>query len=338
MLFLFFGGGNMKKALTLIAFLLAVCSVVEFAACKSGGKYPAKDIQFIVPADAGGGTDGISRKLTGLAEKSLGGSFYVINKSDASAAIGPNQVMNSAPDGYTIGAATYDSVIGSIWNQFIKGYDMDKLTFIALATEESDAIMVLSESPYKSFDDLIQAARDKPGQIKIAINGIGARNHLAMLRIEEKYQVTFNMISYTTSAPQREALLNREVEAVITSLGDFAAILNSGTCRGLIELSAERNKAYPGVPTARDFGLGDEFLTGSFVAIIAPAGIPPETALALENAFKDAITSGEFVDWASSNGISARFLAGGDCEAYIKQVQQKDFSILDELKNQGLIK
>jgi tripartite-type tricarboxylate transporter receptor subunit TctC len=328
----------MKKTLTLIAVLLAICSVMGFAEGGSDAKYPTKDIQFIVPADAGGGTDGISRKLTSLAEKPLGGSFYVVNKSDASAAVGPNQVMNSAPDGYTIGAVTYDSVIGSIWNQFIKGYDMNKLKFIALATEESDAIMVLSESPYKSFDDLIQAAKQKPGQLKIAINGIGARNHLAMLRIEEKYNVKFNMISYTTSAPQREALLNKEVEAVITSLGDFAAILKSGTCRGLIELSAERNKAYPDVPTIKDFGLGDEFLTGSFVAIIAPAGISPEIASALENAFKTAIANEEFVSWAASNGITAHFLSGSDCETYIKQVQKKDFSILDELKKQGIIK
>lgn len=328
----------MKKTVALLAVVLAICPATGFAAGKSDASYPAKDIQFVVPADAGGGTDGISRKLAGLVEKSLGGAFYVVNKSDASAAVGPNQVMNSAPDGYTIGAATYDSVIGSIWNRFIKGYDMSKLKFIALATEESDAIMTLSESPYKSFDDLIQAAKENPGQLKIAINGIGARNHLAMLRIEEKYQVKFNMISYTTSAPQREALLNKEVEAVITSLGDFASILNSGTCRGLIELSAERNKAYPDVPTLRDFGLGDEFLTGSFVAIIAPAGIAPEIASALETAFKTAITSEEFGSWAASNGVTARFLSGSDCEAYIKQVQEKDFAILDALKNQGIIK
>lgn len=328
----------MKKNLALIAALLAICPTLVFAAGASDAQYPAKDIQFVVPADAGGGTDGISRKFTSLAEKSLGGSFYVVNKSDASAAVGPNQVMNSAPDGYTIGAITYDSVVGSIWNRFIKGYDMNKLKFIALATEESDAIMTLSESPYASFDDLIQAARQKPGQIKIAINGIGARNHLSMLRIEEKYNVKFNMISYTTSAPQREALLNKEVEAVITSLGDFASILQSGTCRGLIELSAERNKAYPDVPTIKDFGLGDEFLTGSFVAIVAPAGVSPEIASALENAFKAAITSEEFVSWAASNGVTAHFLTGSDCESYIKQIQEKDFSILDNLKNQGIIK
>jgi tripartite-type tricarboxylate transporter receptor subunit TctC len=328
----------MKKSQVLAAVLLAACSVAGFAAGGSDAKYPTKDIQFVVPADAGGGTDGISRKLAGLADKALGGSFYVVNKSDASAAVGPSQVMNASADGYTIGAVTYDSVIGSVWKQFIKGYDTKKLKFIALATEESDAVMVLTESPYKTFDDLIQAARESPGQIKIAINGIGARNHLAMLRIEEKYGVKFNMITYTTSAPQREALLNKEVEAVITSLGDFSSILKSGTCKGLIELSSERNKAYPDVPVLKDYGLGDEFLTGSFVAIVAPAGIAPEIASALENSFKTAIASDEFVTWATSNGITARFLSGAECEAYIKQVQQKDFAILDDLKAQGLLK
>jgi tripartite-type tricarboxylate transporter receptor subunit TctC len=329
---------KMKKAPVLAVVLVTVCSAMAFAAGGSDAKYPAKDIQFIVPADAGGGTDGISRKLSGLAEKALGGSFYLVNKSDASAAVGPSQVMNAAADGYTIGAVTYDSVIGSVWKKFIKGYDTSKLKFIALATEESDAIMVLSESPYKTFDDLIQAAKEKPGQLKIAVNGIGARNHLVMLRIEKKYGVKFNMITYTTSAPQREALLNKEVEAVITSLGDFAAILKSGTCKGLIELSAERNKAYPDVPVLKDYGLGDEFLTGSFVAIVAPAGIKPEVASALENAFKTAVSSNEFVSWATSNGITARFLTGAECEAYVKRVQQKDFAVLDGLKAQGLLK
>lgn len=328
----------MKTKTTIVLWgLIVLGAMTGFINCTSRANYPTKDIQFIVPADAGGGTDGICRKLLRLVEQELGGSFYVVNKADSAAAVGPNLVMGERPTGYTIGSVTYDSVIGAVWKQFIPGYDLKRLDFIALVTEESDALMVLAESPYQTFNDLIEGARQNPGKIRIAINGIGQRNHLAMLRIEKEYGVKFNMITYHTSAPQREALMNKEVDAAITSLADFASILQSGVARGIVELSAVRNKAYPDVPTIKEFNLGDEFLTGSFVAIVAPAGMPAEIVLKLENAFKAAITSEDFTNWGTSMGVTAHFLGGEELDAYIKRLQDKDFASLDELKSQGIL-
>jgi tripartite-type tricarboxylate transporter receptor subunit TctC len=131
--------------------------------------------------------------------------------------------------------------------------------------------------------------------------------------------------------------MNKEVDAAITSLADFASILQSGVARGIVELSAVRNKSYPDVPTIKEFGLGDEFLTGSFVAIVAPAGMPAEIVLKLENAFKAAITSEDFTNWGTSMGVTAHFLGGEELDAYIKRLQDKDFAALDELKSQGVL-
>jgi tripartite-type tricarboxylate transporter receptor subunit TctC len=327
------------KTKTIIAIwgLIVFGAATGFANGASEANYPSKDIQFIVPAEAGGGTDGICRKLLGLVEKELGGSFYVVNKPDSAAAVGPNLIMGEQPTGYTIGSVTYDSVIGAVWRQFIPGYGLDRLDLIALATEESDALMVLAESPYQTFNDLIEGARQNPEKIRIAINGIGQRNHLAMLRIEKEFGVKFNMITYHTSAPQREALINKEVDAAITSLADFASILQSGVARGIVELSAVRNKTYPEVPTIKEFGLGDEFLTGSFMAIVGPAGMPAAIIQKLENAFETAITSDEFTNWGTAMGLTPHFLSGEALDAYIKQIQDKDFVSLDELKNQGIL-
>ncbi len=176
-------------------------------------------------------TDAISRKVSMLAEKELGAAIYFVNKPGADDAVGPNSLMGAKPNGYTIGNLNYGFQSSMLrLPGLIKGYDLAKLQIFALITQEPDAIMVGKDSPYKTFDALIAAAKANPGKIRIADQGIGSRVSLLALKIQELYGVQFNMISYKSSAPQREAILNGEVDAAITSLGDFAPILSSGDC------------------------------------------------------------------------------------------------------------
>ena len=113
--------------------------------------YPSKDIQFYVNADAGGGTDSICRKITQLAEKQLGGSFYLVNKPGVADAVGPSLIMAAKPDGYTIGNINYGSAVTAVYQKIVNDYSMDRLRFIALVTEECDAIMVSKRVPYRTF-------------------------------------------------------------------------------------------------------------------------------------------------------------------------------------------
>ncbi|NCB27431.1 MAG: tripartite tricarboxylate transporter substrate binding protein, partial [Bacteroidia bacterium] len=251
-----------KKVLVLLTCVLLAASALFAQGAPE--VYPSKDIEFIVSSGAGGGTDAISRKVSQLAEKELGKSVYFVNKPGADDAVGPNLLMGAKADGYTIGNLNYGSIINAPFTGLIKGYDLAKLEIFALITQEPDAIMVGKNSPYKTFDALIAAAKANPGKIRVADQGIGSRVNLLALKIQELYGVKFNMISYQSSAPQREAILNGEVDAAITSLGDFAPILNSGDAVGVVEFSTVRNAGYPTVPTSKELGLSDSLLSGSF--------------------------------------------------------------------------
>jgi tripartite-type tricarboxylate transporter receptor subunit TctC len=329
----------MKKMYAVrIAALIAVTGVaLVLAGCAGKKEYPSKDIQFYVNANAGGGTDAICRKIGQLAERELGGSFYMVNKPGVADAVGPNLLMGSKPDGYTIGDITYGAIVTAVYQKMIPGYDLKKLNIICLITEESDAIMVGKDTPYQTFDDLIQAARARPGQILVGDQGIGARTSLLLRRIEAIYGVEFRKISYTSSSPQIEAMLNKEIEAAITSLGDFSSLLQSGEARGLIEFSTARNKAYPDVPTSTELNLGPDVLSSSFLAIAAPAGTPQEIVQKLEGAFRKAATSQEFAEWTITAGVSPRVLTGAELDKFISDVQTRDFSVLDDLKKQGVL-
>jgi tripartite-type tricarboxylate transporter receptor subunit TctC len=323
--------------LVLVTVLMLCCLAMGFAAGTGDGSYPSKDIQFIVGSGAGGGADAICRKIAQLTEKELGGTFYLVNKPGASDSIGPNLLMGSKPDGYTVGNVTYGAVVNAVYQNLIPGYDLNKLDFVALVTEESDAIMVGKDTPYTTFDELIQAAKANPGQIRMGDQGIGSRVNLVLRRVEAKYGVEFRKISYSSSAPQREAILNKEIDAAITSLGDFAPLLQSGDARGLIEFSTTRNLAYPTVPTSTELGLGEDVLSSSFLAIAVPAGTPAEYIQKLEGAIQKAAASKEFLDWTASVGVTARFLAGSELDQFIKTTQTRDFAALDELKKQGVL-
>ncbi len=317
---------------------LAVLLAIALASCASQGEYPSKDIQLVVNAQAGSGTDAINRQIAKLVETELKGEFYVVNKPDAVDATGPNTVMNAKADGYTIGNLNYGSVVNAVWEEAISGYSMDKLNLFAMVSQESDALMVGKNSPYKTFNDLIEAARQNPGKIRIGDQGIGSRVYLLTVRLEQSFGVSFNKISYKSSAAQREAILNNEIDAAITSLGDFSSLLNSGDSVGLIEFSTLQNKTYPTVPTAIAAGLGADFISGSFIIMGAPADTPKEIITKLEDAFEKAVNSKEFVDWTIATGITAQFMKGSELQTFVKNLQVQEFKYLDELKSQNILK
>lgn len=322
------------------AFVLLACMVLASATLFANGApetYPSKDIEFIVSSGAGGGTDAISRKVSQLAEKELGASIYFVNKPGADDAVGPNSLMGAKPNGYSIGNLNYGSIINAPFTGLIKGYDLAKLEIFALITQEPDAIMVGKNSPYKTFDALIAGAKANPGKIRIADQGIGSRVSLLALKIQELYGVKFNMISYQSSAPQREAILNGEVDAAITSLGDFAPILSSGDAVGVVEFSTKRNAGYPDVPTSTELGLSETLLSGSFLTLAAPAGTPADIIEKLVSAFGKAATSKEFADWTVTVGVTPDFKSGAELKTFIANKIEGETKALKALKAAGVI-
>lgn len=326
-----------KRKILLLLCLMVLVASGNLLAQGASEEYPSKDIEFIISSGAGGGTDSIARKVSQLAEKELGTSIYFVNMPGADDAVGPNALMGKRPDGYTIGNLNYGSIINAPFTGLIQGYDLEKLHIFALITQEPDAIMVNSNSPYQSFEALIDAAKKNPGEIRVADQGIGSRVNLLALRIEEAFDVDFNLISYKSSAPQREAILNGEVDAAITSLGDFAPLLDSGDANGIIEFSTGGNATYPDVPSSVELGLDESLLSGSFLTIAAPAGTPQEIIDTLVDAYGSAATSQEFIDWTKGVGVTPDFKSGAEFETFLQNKIEGETKALQELKDAGII-
>jgi tripartite-type tricarboxylate transporter receptor subunit TctC len=311
--------------------------VLSFTGSALAADFPTKDVRMVVPWGAGGGTDGIVRKISNIAEQALPKAIYVENVEGGLSATGVMDIMKSRPDGYNLGSLTYDSVITVPWQKLLPGYNLDKLKLICRITSEPDAIMVHAQGPYKTLGDLIDAAKKNPGKVKVGIQGVGSRVHLAMLRFQDVTGTKFNLVSYPGgAAPQKEAILSKEVEAVITSLGDFASLIQSGDVRGITELSEARNTTYPDVPTAKELGI--DIQIGSFILLAAPAGTPEDVIQKLEKVFSDAHHSDAFRTWLATTGVSPTWLGSAEVTQWATATQKEFFTMMDGLVKQGLLK
>ncbi len=324
------------KRIMLFAGVLII-SLGAFVIPSFAADYPDKDIRMVVPWGAGGGTDGIVRKLGTIAEKEIGRSIYVENIEGGISATGVLQVMKSQPNGYTLGALTYDSVVTVPWQGLLPSYQLEKLKLIARVTSEPDAIMASTKSPYKTVSDLVEAAKKDPEKVKVGIQNTGSRTHLAMLQLQDLTGARFKLISYPGgAAPQKEAILSGEVDVVVTSMGDFASLIESGDVRGVMEFSDTRNPTYPDVPTAKEEGM--DLQIGSFIVLAAPANTPDDVVAKVEAAYKAALESDEFQTWVSKIGVTPNWLGTAEVTAWANEFQSTLFGQMKELVEQGILK
>lgn len=298
--------------------------------------FPERDIRVVVPWGAGGGTDGIVRKITSMAEEQFdGASMYVENIEGGVSATGVGQVMSAKPDGYTLGALTYDSIVTVPWQGMLPTYKMDKLKFIARITSEPDALIVDADSDYQTLDDVIEAAKADPGKVRIAVQNLGGRVHLTLLQLQKLTGAEFKIVSYPGgAAPQKEAILSDEVDIALTSLGDFANLIDDGTVRGVVEFASTRNPTYD-VPTSVEEGY--ELQNGSFIVIAAPANTPDDVVATIEGAYKAAYDSEDFQSWIASVGVTPDWLGSDEVTGWADETAQGLFTEMDALVESGVL-
>lgn len=309
--------------------------VLALGACVIGASaaaadFPTRDIRLIVPWPAGGGADAISRKISNIAEQDLPKSIYVENIAGAVTATGLIQMTSARPDGHTVAVLTYDSVITLPRGNMVPGYSLDNMTPIARITTEADAIVVSKHTGIETFEQLVERAKANPGTVRVGVAPKGSGPYLSAMQLENLLDVDFNVITYAgSSSAEAEALLSGELDAAISSLGDFSGIIESGDAKGVIELTSVQNKTYTDVPTIKSKGF--DLQTGSFLILSAPKNTPEDALATLETSFKAAYDTEEFQGWLAQIGVTADWLGSDEVGPWMDGLQDKMFKLMDDL-------
>jgi tripartite-type tricarboxylate transporter receptor subunit TctC len=291
-----------------------------------------KSINLIVPFSAGGATDVGARLLAPLLEKELNTPVQVVNKPDAGGQAGYMDLANAKPDGYTLGYAVLPSTI-SLYLDPERKAAFNRKSFIPLALHviDPDVAAVKDDSPFKTMKDLIDAAKAKPGSIKVAVSAILGPSHLDMLQTQKLTGTEFALVNFDGGAPGTTALLGNHVDAKWGNIGDFMpTIRGSGGIRVLGVMDKEQSKFLPGVKTFEEQGIKQYSATSRGLAL--PAGTPQDIVDTLSAAVKKAMTNPDHQKKMEEMGVSVRYMDPTQFGAYWDEVEVPLKPIIDSIK------
>ena len=289
----------MTKIWQIIAVLAIVALLVEAGARRgsrsSGGSYPRKPVQVVVPYNAGGGTDNFVRLLSAAIDDGdlLPQPLVVLNQPGGSGTIGSRFVKDARPDGYRI-LCHHESIITA---QLSGATNFGPADFEPIAHSGGIELLVVvrADSPFASVRDLLEAARAEPDTVRFGAN-LGSPAHFTAMQLEAAHPgARFNLITAGGGQTRYISLIGGHLEAGIFSLAEYLSFAGEeGTppdrdIRALAMLSPERHPRLPDIPTCVEQEV--DATSSNAYYWWAPAGTPPAVIATLADAVGAAMQS-----------------------------------------------
>ncbi|HEX6361886.1 MAG TPA: tripartite tricarboxylate transporter substrate binding protein [Albitalea sp.] len=290
--------------------------------------FPERPITLVVPWPAGGSTDRHLRTLAEIAGKHLGQNIIVDNKPGAGGTLGPSSMaLNAKPDGYTIaqyplGMLRYPHMQKTNW------HPINDFTFIAGVSGYTFGFVVRSDSPYKSFNDYVEAARKAPGKLDYGSTGIGTSPHLLIEELSEAAKVKLTHVPFKGNADLMQALIGGHVMAASDASG-WDKFVDAGQMRLLLTFGEQRTKRWPDVPTAKD--LGYNVVSTSPYGIVGPKGMDPAVVKKLHDAFKAAIDDPKHMEVLAQLNQEPWYRSAEDYRKWAVETFAKEKTLIDKL-------
>ncbi len=308
---------TVKRALIGIAAITTLVAVQPVLAA-----FPERPVKLIVPFAPGGGTDMISRLLADGMSQELKQPVIVENKPGAGTTIGSADVARARPDGYTLLMATFAHVVNPYLHPKLP-YDTDKaFAAVSMIGHSPSVLVVKPDSPLKSVKDLLDAAREKPGRITYASQGVGTSAHLAGELLETLAKVDLSHVPYRGAGPALNDLLGGHVDMMFGTAAAVGSSLAAGTLRALGVTTTERSPALPDIPTIAESGVPD-YVLDSWYGLYAPAGTPADVIEKLNAAAHKAANTETFKNKVQSEGLVISTGTPKELDDYIKGEQAR---------------
>jgi tripartite-type tricarboxylate transporter receptor subunit TctC len=201
-------------------------------------------------------------------------------------------------------------------------------TFIIGVSGYTFGLTVRADSPYKTFNEYIEAARKSPGKIDYGSTGVGTSPHLLMEELAGNAKVTLNHIPFKGNADLTQAVLGGHVMAQSDASG-WDKLVESGQLRLLVTFGEKRTKRWPQVPTAQE--LGYNVVSTSPYGLVGPKGMDPAVVKALHDAFKKAMDEPRHLELLDQLNQDMWYRSGADYAKWARETFLKDKVLIERL-------
>jgi tripartite-type tricarboxylate transporter receptor subunit TctC len=274
----------------IVAAAVLAIGIVPAAAAQS---YPERLVRLIVPFPPGGPVDVTARIVGQPLGPILGQPLVIENRGGASGAIGAKLVAAAEPDGYTLLCGNISSLVVTPAVNRNRDYDPARaFTPVAKLTQNFQVLVVHPDFPAKTVQELVAYAKANPGKLNYSSPGPGNASHLAAELFKLKTGIDIVHVPYKGAAESATAVMGGQVQMFFGDIGGQLPLIRDGQLRALALSAETRSAEMPELPTMIESGVPD-YVSLTFIGVVAPAGTPPAIVGRLNAAINKALQAPE---------------------------------------------
>jgi tripartite-type tricarboxylate transporter receptor subunit TctC len=264
--------------------------------------YPSRPVRLLVGFAPGGGTDVMTRLLQPTLSERLGQQIVIENRPGAGTNLATEAVLDAAPDGYTLLAASLANAGNATLYDNLKFNFLRDSTPVAGIALDPFMLQVTLSLPVNTIPELITYAKANPGKVNMGSGGIGSGNQLTGEMFKMMTGIDLVHVPYRGAGPAMVDLMGGQVQVMFNTMSASLQHVRAGKLRALAVATKTRQAALPNVPTVAEFVPGFEasFWTG----IAGPKGMPPEIVDKLNKAvnagLKDSNVKAHLAEWGAT--------------------------------------
>jgi len=293
----------MRGIKTAFGMLLACSLAATVPPALAADSYPSKPIRLMVGFPPGTATDTVARLIAERLGQLYNWNVVVENKAGQAGSIGATDVVRAAPDGYSllISANGPLSTNPNLYASTIRYNPTKDFTAISKVADLPYIMAVRTDSPYKSVQELLQAAKAKPGDLNYATLGQGSTSHLISATFATKTGTEYMHVPYKGSSEAMVAVISGDVDFIFDTSVAVAPQIQANRVRPLAVSTASRMSAMPDIPTLDESGVPG-FDMAAWLGVVGPAGIPEDIVKKLNAGLREALSSPEVIERMNTLG------------------------------------
>lgn len=264
--------------------------------------YPSRPVKLVVGFPAGSATDIAARAVGDALGRRLGQAFIVDNRPGAASSVAAKTVSATAPDGYTVFVGTVANTINAGFPNSTSPDLAKDFVPVTMIGNVPNLLVVNPSLGVGSVNELIQAAKARPGQIAYASSGNGTSPHLSGELFCSMAGVSMLHVPYRGSTPAVTDLLGGQVQVMFSPASSVLAHIRSGRLKALASTGAKRAAIAPELPTIDELGLKG-FETSVWFGLLLPPGAAPELVTRLHGATQAVLDLPEVQEPFRAQGI-----------------------------------
>jgi putative tricarboxylic transport membrane protein len=292
--------------------------------------FASKPLELVVHTSPGGGTDQFARLIAEalVRDKLVAAQPQVSNRVGGGGVIAFNYVKGRKGDPGVVLTMATGSFLSALARPDL-GFTLEDFTPLAFFGMDPQVIAVSATLKFEQIKDLIEAAKRSPDSISSAIASATGSGRLLLYMLERETGARFRFVAFKSGSEAGTAVAGGHVQITTENLSEVAPHLEAKRVRALAVSGERRMAALPGVPTLREAGI--PVVVGTGRGFLAPAGLPREAAVALEEMFRRAFESKLWKDYAAQNNIEESYLNGAQLAAYLKARNEEFVAFLAHL-------